>query len=180
MGWLVLLFTVLPLLDLWLLLQLGDAMGVWPTLGLTVSVAMLGGWLGKREGSKVVGQWLRAMRELRMPEDGLVSGLLVVVGAALLIAPGVLTDVIGLLFLIPFTRRPIARFVRARFAARLERARSEGRVEMRVVTLGGAAEADDGTGIGVREVAKAEGAEETEEEAPRLPVSASRDDRSPP
>jgi UPF0716 protein FxsA len=133
---LTLLFLVVPALDLWLLLVIGERLGFWPTFGGTVAVAMLGGWLGKREGRKVLTEWRRAMSELRMPEDGLVSGLLVVVGAALLMAPGVLTDVVGLFFLFPPTRRVAAKVVSKYAAGRLAAAKRSGRLRVEVAVGG--------------------------------------------
>jgi UPF0716 protein FxsA len=134
-GILTLLFVVLPLVDLWLLLIIGDVLGFWPTVGLTIGVALLGGYLGKREGLKVLSQWQRALGELRMPEDGLVSAALVLVGAVLLVTPGVLTDVLGLLCLFPPTRRLLATGVSAYVARRLARAAERGTVTVRVVGL---------------------------------------------
>lgn len=137
MGWLVLIFVVLPTLDLWLLLAIGERIGLWPTIALTIAVAALGGWLGKREGLKVLGQWRAAMTQLRMPEEGLVSAALVLSGAVLLAAPGVLTDVLGLALLFPPTRRPIAKLVRRALEGRMQRAVERGSVRVNVVSFGG-------------------------------------------
>lgn len=143
MGYLALLFIVLPLLDLWLLLVIGDVLGFWPTVALTIAVALLGGYLGKREGLRVLSQWKRALGELRMPEDGLVSGALVLVGAVLLATPGVMTDVLGLLCLFPPSRRLIARGVSAYVATRFARAAEQGRVQVNVVSFDGVGRASD-------------------------------------
>ena len=137
------LFIVLPLLDLWLLLVIGDVLGFWPTVALTIAVALLGGYLGKREGLRVLSQWKRALGELRMPEDGLVSGALVLVGAVLLATPGVMTDVLGLLCLFPPSRRLIARGVSAYVATRFARAAEQGRVQVNVVSFDGVGRASD-------------------------------------
>ena len=137
------LFIVLPLLDLWLLLVIGDVLGFWPTVALTIAVALLGGYLGKREGLRVLSQWKRALGELRMPEDGLVSGALVLVGAVLLATPGVMTDVLGLLCLFPPSRRLIARGVSAYVATRFARAAEQGRVQVNVVSFDGVGRSRD-------------------------------------
>jgi UPF0716 protein FxsA len=142
-GYLALLFIVLPLLDLWLLLVIGDVLGFWPTVALTIAVALLGGYLGKREGLRVLSQWKRALGELRMPEDGLVSGALVLVGAVLLATPGVMTDVLGLLCLFPPSRRLIARGVSAFVASRFARAAEQGRVQVNVVSFDGVGRESD-------------------------------------
>lgn len=110
---LFLLFTIIPLVELYLLLSLGSAVGFWPTLGTVIVTAILGTVFAKREGLRVVREWQTALAEMRIPEEGVVSGLLVVVAGALLIAPGVLTDIAGLLLMIGPIRRQVARWVEA-------------------------------------------------------------------
>jgi len=129
----VLLFIALPIVELWLLLAIGGAIGFWPTLGMTVFAAVVGGALAKREGKKVLVQWRRAMAEMRMPEDGLVSALLVLVGGVLLITPGVLSDFLGLALLYPPSRRWIAEIVRHRMAHKIEDAARSGRLKVSFV-----------------------------------------------
>ena len=118
MVWLVLLFTVVPLVELWLLLLVGEQLGLWPTLGVVVGTGLTGAWLARREGLRVVRRWREALAEGRMPEEGVLGGLLVLVGGVLLVTPGLLTDVSGFLLLVPATRRlvaaRVARSVRAR------------------------------------------------------------------
>jgi UPF0716 protein FxsA len=170
-GWLFLLFTLLPIVDLWLLLQIGGALGFWPTLAITAAGATLGAFLARREGGKILAQWRRAMQELKMPEDGLVSGVLVVVGAALLAAPGVVTDVVGLALLFPPTRRAIAPWVRRRVDARIDRARKSGSLRVQVMGFGGpggAAPRED-DGFRVREVVDVPGEVVDDAPPPQLP-----------
>lgn len=134
MGWLFLLFVVLPLVDLWALLAVGEVLGFWPTVVVTVGMAALGAFLGKREGRKVFAEWRASLRELRMPEDGLVSAALVLVGAVLLASPGFLTDFVGIALLAPWTRRPIARLVKRAIDARMQRAMERGTLRVQVVS----------------------------------------------
>jgi UPF0716 protein FxsA len=110
---LFLLFTIIPFIELFLLLQVGDAVGFWPTFAMIIVTGMVGAWLAKREGLRVLREYQKAINELRMPEEGLTSALLVVVGGALMIAPGVLTDIIGILLMIPPIRRVVAGWVEA-------------------------------------------------------------------
>lgn len=107
------LFTVLSLLELFLLVKIGGEIGVGPTLLLILVTGVLGAWLTKREGLRVFREYQRAIQELRMPDEGLTSGLLLLVGGGLLIAPGVLSDICGLLLMIPPVRRVVARWVEA-------------------------------------------------------------------
>jgi UPF0716 protein FxsA len=134
MRWLFVLFVLL-----WFLLWIGGVVGFWPTLALTLAVAALGAFLGKREGLKVLRQWRDAMSQARMPEEGLVSAALVLAGAVLLTAPGVLTDIVGLVLLVPASRRPIAKLVRAALEGRMQRAVEQGRIQVNVVSFGQAA-----------------------------------------
>lgn len=115
---LLLLFTIVPLVELYLLLLLGQSMGLWPTVALVLVTGVLGAALGKREGLRVWRSWQQALAQGRIPEEGILGGVLVLIGGVLLVTPGVLTDVTGLLLLIPPTRRLIANVVRARLEKR--------------------------------------------------------------
>jgi UPF0716 protein FxsA len=130
-GKLFILFTALPLLDLWLLLRIGRAIGFWPAVGLVVATGFIGAWLARAEGFRVLRSWQASLSAGRLPEDGVLSGVLVLVGAALLVAPGVITDAIGLALLFPPTRRLAAAGLRRRIARRVQAGR------VRVVTFGG-------------------------------------------
>ncbi len=114
MRYLVLFFIVVPLAELYLLLWVSQFIGFWPTVGITVVTGVIGGTLAKREGLKVLRQWNQALSELRSPEIGLVEAALVLLGGALLITPGVMTDLFGFSLLLPFTRRRLATWVKAR------------------------------------------------------------------
>lgn len=120
MGKLLLLFTIVPLLEVYLLYALGSVLGFWPTVAIVLVTGFMGAFLAKREGLKVWRAWREAIARGELPEDGLVGGVLVLLGGVLLVAPGVLTDVTGLLLLIPPTRRVIANVVRARLQKRIE------------------------------------------------------------
>lgn len=130
MGKLFLLFVAVPLLDLWLLLRVGDAIGFWPTLGLVLLAGVVGAWAAKTEGLRVLRAWQAAVAAGRLPEEGVLSSVLVLVGAALLVTPGVLTDLVGLALLLPPSRR-LAASLLGRW---LKRQVEHGRV--RVVTFG--------------------------------------------
>jgi len=104
-GLLFLLFTVVPAVELYLLIQIGKVIGGGPTVVLVIAMGVLGAWLAKRQGLQIVRTVLEEARRGIPPGDRLVEGALVIVGSILLITPGVLTDVVGFLFLIPFSRR---------------------------------------------------------------------------
>ena len=106
--YLFLAFTVVPLIELYLLLNLGRNVGVLPTVAFVLGTGLLGALLARHEGVRFLRDWQTSMAQGRLPEEGILSGALVLVGGALLIAPGVLTDVTGMLLLIPPTRRWVA------------------------------------------------------------------------
>ncbi len=112
MRWLLLLFIVVPLVELYLLLWIGSFIGFWPTVAIVLSTGLLGSALAKREGLKVWRAWRRSLETLTPPEQGVIDGVLVLIGGALLITPGVLTDMIGLLLLLPKPRALVAARVR--------------------------------------------------------------------
>lgn len=110
---LFLLFTVVPVLELYLLLQLGGAIGGLPTIGLVLFTGVVGAALARREGLRVLTDWQTAMGAGRLPSEGVASGLLVLVGGVLLVTPGLLTDIVGFSLLIPWTRSIVARWLKA-------------------------------------------------------------------
>lgn len=114
-------FVVVPFVDLVLLLRIGSFFGFWPTVALTLGMGALGAWLAKREGLRVWRAWRQALAELRPPEQGIIDGVLVIAGGALLAAPGVITDVVGLTFLVPVTRRLVAGLVRRAVDRKIQR-----------------------------------------------------------
>lgn len=162
---LLLLFTVVPLVELWLLLLVGRHIGFWPTVGIVLATGLVGATLAKREGLRVMRDWQRATSEGQLPEDGVLGGALVLVGGVLLVTPGVLTDVVGLALLVPWTRRLLVRRVRAR----LERSIAQGRVH--VSGVGGAQVFTwvGGAAAPRRDVIDVEGRDITDESDPRLP-----------
>lgn len=119
MIWLLLLFIVVPLTELALLLRIGDAIGLGPTIALVILTGMLGWWLAKREGLRT---WLKIQSELnqgRLPGNHLVDALLILVAGAVLITPGVLTDAVGFLLLIPPVRSMVRNALKKRFQSRV-------------------------------------------------------------
>jgi UPF0716 protein FxsA len=107
----VLLFIVVPILELWLILQVGSMIGVMPTIALLLIDSLLGAWLVRSQGGAVWGRFRRAVDAGRIPADEVVDGFLVVLGGTLLIVPGFLSDLVGLCLVAPPTRRPLRRRV---------------------------------------------------------------------
>jgi UPF0716 protein FxsA len=125
-GRLFLLFTVVPLVELYLLIAIGRMFGPLPTIGLVLLTGALGAWFARLEGARVIRRWQEAMARQQLPKDGVIDGFLIFVGGVMLITPGVLTDIAGLSMVMPPTRRVIAGFVRTWF----ERQIAAGRVQV--------------------------------------------------
>jgi UPF0716 protein FxsA len=115
MFFLVLLFIVVPILELYVIIQVGGLIGVWPTLALLLLDAILGSLLLRHQGRGAWRRFNEALAQGRFPGKEVVDGLLIVIGGTLLLAPGFLTDIVGLVFLIPPTRA-LVRAVLKRFS----------------------------------------------------------------
>ncbi|WP_433251999.1 FxsA family protein [Actinomadura nitritigenes] len=114
---LVLAFLLIPVVEIVLLVQVGEVIGLWPTLALLAAETVLGGWIVRREGRRAWRGLQDALRRGTVPERGLGDSALVMAGGVLLLIPGLITDVLGLLIVLPFTR-PLVRRVASRYAAR--------------------------------------------------------------
>ncbi len=117
---LLLLFTLLPLLELYLLITIGRYLGVGPTILLVLGTGMAGAYLARLEGWrtwwKIQSEWQRG----GMPANELIDGVLIMAAGLLLITPGVLTDVFGLSLLFPPTRGALKRSIRRALEKRVE------------------------------------------------------------
>ena len=117
LGPLVVLFILVPIAELYVIIQLGHAIGVLNTLGLLVLISFAGAWLMKREGLSTLRRAQRQVDAGVVPGRELVDGALILLAGALLLAPGFITDAVGLLLLLP----PVRAVVRAGVRRRLER-----------------------------------------------------------
>jgi UPF0716 protein FxsA len=105
---LFLLFTLIPMLELFLLLQIGAAVGPMYTFLIVVITGIIGSWLARMEGWSVLRQIRDDLKEGIPPASRLAEGVLVLIGGVLLVTPGVLTDLLGFSLMIPVTRRFMA------------------------------------------------------------------------
>jgi UPF0716 protein FxsA len=116
---LVLVFLVMPLLELAVIIQIGAAIGVLNTIGLLLLSSIVGGWLMKREGLGVLRRIQGAVAEGRVPGKELADAALILFGGALMVAPGFVTDGLGVLLLLPPVRAAVRRVLLRVIAGRV-------------------------------------------------------------
>ncbi len=108
---LIVLFIIVPIAELALLIQVGQLIGVWWTILLLIADALLGSWLLRAQGRAAWRRFNQALGGGKIPHREVVDGVLIIFGGALLLTPGFITDVFGLLFLIPPTRAVMRRLL---------------------------------------------------------------------
>lgn len=114
----VLLFIAVPIAELYVIFQVGDAIGVVPTILLLAADSLLGSVLLRRQGRAVWRSFNGTLAEGRMPHREVLDGVAVIFGGAFLLTPGFLTDVVGILLLLPPTRAALLRFAVRRIGRR--------------------------------------------------------------
>jgi UPF0716 protein FxsA len=125
---LVVIFVAVPIIELFVILQVGQAIGVLPTIALLVVDSVLGSILMRTQGRAAWARFNAALAERRVPAREVVDGVLIVFGGALLLTPGFVTDLLGLSLLLPPTRALLRGVIARRVLPR-----------MMVTTVGGAA-----------------------------------------
>ena len=113
-------FLVVPFVELFVILQVGHAIGALNTVALLILVSMVGAWLVKREGISVLRRAQERMAEGAVPGRELVDGVLILLAGALLITPGFLSDVLGVLLLLPPVRAALRGLVTRRLRRRTD------------------------------------------------------------
>lgn len=103
------LFLVIPILEVFVLIKAGDVIGVWPTIFLVIATAVIGAGLLRQQGLSVLTRFQQNMGQGKIPAQEMVEGIILAVGGALLMTPGFVTDTIGFLCLLPFSRQFIAK-----------------------------------------------------------------------
>jgi UPF0716 protein FxsA len=127
---LVFIFIVVPLVELYVIIQVGGAIGLWPTIALLILDSILGTMLLRSQGRAAWARFNEALANRRPPAAEVFDGAMIILGGAFLLTPGFITDIIGLCLLLPPTRAIVRRF-----AGRM----AKGHVFVRVASWGGAA-----------------------------------------
>jgi UPF0716 protein FxsA len=106
------LFIVVPVIELFVIIKIGGLIGIWPTLALLLADALLGSLLLRQQGRGAWRRFNQALAEGRFPAREVADGLMIAVGGTLLLTPGFVTDIFGLLLLVPPTRAIARRLLR--------------------------------------------------------------------
>ena len=115
---LVLLFIVLPIAELYVIIQIGGAIGVLPTLAILIADSLIGAALARSQSRAAWERFNRALGEGRVPGREVFDGAMIILGGALLLTPGFITDVFGILLLLPPTRAALRTFLSRTVARR--------------------------------------------------------------
>jgi UPF0716 protein FxsA len=105
LGWLLLVaFIVVPIVEIYVIIQVGQVIGAWWTILLLIADSILGSWLIRREGGRAWQALRSALDSGRMPAKELADGALILIGGTLMLTPGFVTDAFGILLVLPMTR----------------------------------------------------------------------------
>jgi UPF0716 protein FxsA len=111
---LLILFIIVPLIEIGLFITVGGQIGLWPTLAIVVLTAILGTWMLREQGLRELSRLRSSIEQMRDPTDSLANGAMILFAGALLLTPGFFTDAIGFLLLIPAFRVVVMRYFRSR------------------------------------------------------------------
>ena len=112
--WLFAIFVAVPLIEIAMFVEIGGAIGLWPTLCIVVLTAIIGSWLVRKQGLQALADLRGSLDDLRNPAEPLAHGALILFSGALLLTPGFFTDAVGFLLLIPPVRALAFDYLRAR------------------------------------------------------------------
>ncbi|WP_428909360.1 FxsA family protein [Niallia sp. Krafla_26] len=107
----ILLFILIPALEITVLLLSGKTIGIWPTFLLIVLTGVFGAYLAKKQGLNTMRNLQRQFQNGIFPNEEIVNGVCILIGGIMLLSPGFITDLIGLILLIPFTRTIVKPFL---------------------------------------------------------------------
>jgi len=116
---LFLVFSIVPIIEIWLLIKAGRVIGPLPTVATLLIISMVGAWLARSQGFRTIVAIRDELESGRVPAAHILDGAFILAGGILLLTPGFFTDFIGLFFLIPFSRMALKRWLRTWLERRL-------------------------------------------------------------
>ncbi len=114
-------FALVPVLELYLLIKVGRLIGAWETVAILLAVSFAGAWLVRHQGFSILSRIQGELAFGRLPAAELLDGFLVLVGGILLLTPGFLTDLLGLVFLVPAGRYLLKQYLQRWLERRLSK-----------------------------------------------------------
>lgn len=123
----LLLFTLIPVVEIYVILQVGEQLGALPTVGLIILTGAAGAYLARTQGFEVVRRMQQELNRGQLPADPLIDAAMVLAGGLLLLTPGFCTDIVGFSLLVPATRELLKKTV----SDYLKRQIDEGRIHIR-------------------------------------------------
>jgi len=114
------LFILIPLIELAVLIRVGQEIGLMSTLIIVIITGITGAYLAQTEGIITFRKIQNELHAGKIPADSLLDGVLILVGGLLLLTPGFITDIAGFLILIPFTRSSLKNYLRERFKKKFD------------------------------------------------------------
>jgi UPF0716 protein FxsA len=118
--WLFLGFTLVPALEIYLFIKVAATVGTAQTIAMIILTGVLGAYLARREGFAVLHRLQSQLQMGHLPTDELIDGALILIGGALLLTPGFLTDVLGFAFVIPPLRTVVKNLLRSYLRRKME------------------------------------------------------------
>ncbi len=120
---LFLLFTLIPVIELALLVEVGGRIGVAPTIAVVLGTGAAGAWLARSQGLRALQRLQEAVRTAQFPREEIFDGILILAGGLLLLTPGFLTDILGFCALVPGSRYLLKTLVKSRVRGRMQNPR---------------------------------------------------------
>ncbi|MFP6644201.1 MAG: FxsA family protein [Candidatus Latescibacterota bacterium] len=120
---LFLLFTLIPVIELALLVEVGGRIGVAPTIAVVLGTGAAGAWLARSQGLRALQRLQEAVRTAQFPGEEIFDGILILAGGLLLLTPGFLTDILGFCALVPGSRYLLKALVKSRVRGRMQNPR---------------------------------------------------------
>ncbi|WP_298038338.1 FxsA family protein [uncultured Desulfuromonas sp.] len=118
---LLVVFIVVPLVELFVLLEVGSMIGAFPTIALIILTGISGAYLARTQGFDLLRRIQSEMEQGRLPTEDLLDGAMVLAGGIVLLTPGFCTDLLGFILLVPFTRAHVKRIARLWFLKQVNR-----------------------------------------------------------
>jgi len=119
LGKLILLFTVIPIVELFILFQIAEVTSGFATVLLVIFTGIVGAYLAKSQGRIIIMRIRTDLNRGKMPANELINGLCVLVGGALLLTPGIITDIVGFSLVIPLTRTIFKKYIKDKFSEKI-------------------------------------------------------------